>query len=165
MSVKRGRGRPRKNETQKVALGDNEAANLSIITTAVSQATRKRPRKASSRSFSSEVGVELNTNTNEDEDSDFVPEIDNTINCQDETKLSRRKKTTSKKGALTPSEVPRTIQRGSTLERKGRVIRALKDLSSARDKLERIYGLNEEKLLRLAKVKEGFESSSFSVFC
>lgn len=162
MSVKRGRGRPRKNETQKIALGDNEAANLSIITTAVSQATRKRPRKTSSKSYPLEVNVELNTNTNEDEDSDFVPEIENTLNCQDETKPSRRKKKTSKKGPLPPSAVPRTIQRGSTLERKGRVIRALKDLSSARDKLERIYGLNEEKLLRLAKVKEGFESC---VFC
>ncbi|CAI4379387.1 CMF_collapsed_G0013370.mRNA.1.CDS.1 [Saccharomyces cerevisiae] len=41
---------------------------------------------------------------------------------------------------------------------KGRPIRLLKDLSSARDKIERIYGLNKEKLLLLAKVKEGFET-------
>ncbi|CAI4038220.1 hypothetical protein SMKI_04G5610 [Saccharomyces mikatae IFO 1815] len=50
---------------------------------------------------------------------------------------------------------------GSSLEQKGRPIRLLKDLSSARDKIERIYGLNKEKLLQLAKVKEGFETSVF----
>ncbi|AJU59565.1 Tfc6p [Saccharomyces cerevisiae YJM195] len=50
---------------------------------------------------------------------------------------------------------------GSSLGQKGRPIRLLKDLSSARDKIERIYGLNKEKLLLLAKVKEGFETSVF----
>ncbi|CAI4058994.1 hypothetical protein SKDZ_04G5600 [Saccharomyces kudriavzevii ZP591] len=52
--------------------------------------------------------------------------------------------------------------RGSSLEQKGRPIRLLKDLSSARDKIERIYGLNTAKLLQLAKVKEGFEASVFN---
>ncbi|AET40263.1 transcription factor TFIIIC subunit TFC6 Ecym_5522 [Eremothecium cymbalariae DBVPG len=42
-----------------------------------------------------------------------------------------------------------------------RVIRAMKDLSSARDKLERIYGTNRQKLLGLAKLKEGFETHVF----
>ncbi|CAI4368810.1 BBM_1a_G0011960.mRNA.1.CDS.1 [Saccharomyces cerevisiae] len=51
---------------------------------------------------------------------------------------------------------------GSSLGQKGRPIRLLKDLSSARDKIERIYGLNKEKLLLLAKVKEGFETSVFN---
>lgn len=44
---------------------------------------------------------------------------------------------------------------------KNRIIRALKELSSTRDKLERIYGLNKDKLLQLAKIKEGFESNLF----
>lgn len=49
----------------------------------------------------------------------------------------------------------------STLQQKGRIIRSLKDLSSARDKIERIYGLNRDKLLGLAKIKEGFEACLF----
>ncbi|SCU85277.1 LAFA_0D14818g1_1 [Lachancea sp. 'fantastica'] len=49
----------------------------------------------------------------------------------------------------------------SKLDNKRRVIRALKDLTSARDKIERIYGLNNQKLLGLAKVKEGFETGPF----
>ncbi|SCU79787.1 LADA_0B03158g1_1 [Lachancea dasiensis] len=49
----------------------------------------------------------------------------------------------------------------SKLDNKRRVIRALKDLTSARDKIERIYGLNPEKLLKLAKVKEAFETGPF----
>ncbi|SCU85769.1 LAME_0D02696g1_1 [Lachancea meyersii CBS 8951] len=49
----------------------------------------------------------------------------------------------------------------SKLDNKRRVIRALKDLTSARDKIERIYGLNTQKLLGLAKVKECFETGSF----
>ncbi|SCV06120.1 LANO_0H22540g1_1 [Lachancea nothofagi CBS 11611] len=49
----------------------------------------------------------------------------------------------------------------SKLDNKRRVIRALKDLTSARDKIERIYGLNPQKLLGLAKVKEGFETGPF----
>lgn len=44
---------------------------------------------------------------------------------------------------------------------KNRIIRALKELSGARDKVERIYGLNKDKLLQLAKIKEGFESNLF----
>ncbi|AGO12589.1 AaceriAER249Cp [[Ashbya] aceris (nom. inval.)] len=47
--------------------------------------------------------------------------------------------------------------------RKGtRVIRAMKDLSAAQDKLERIYGRNRKKLLGLAKWKEGFETNVFN---
>ncbi|CEP60670.1 transcription factor TFIIIC subunit TFC6 LALA0_S01e16292g [Lachancea lanzarotensis] len=49
----------------------------------------------------------------------------------------------------------------SKLDNKRRVVRALKDLTSARDKIERIYGLNTQKLLGLAKVKEGFETGPF----
>lgn len=57
---------------------------------------------------------------------------------------------------------PSTNSSVSTLGKKGRIIRALKDLSSARDKVERLYGLNREKLLRLAKIKEGYETSLFN---
>ncbi|AMD22833.1 HHR064Cp [Eremothecium sinecaudum] len=42
-----------------------------------------------------------------------------------------------------------------------RIIRAMKDLSSAQDKLVRIYGNNREKLLGLAKLKEAFETHVF----
>lgn len=42
-----------------------------------------------------------------------------------------------------------------------RLIRALKDLSSAKDKICRIYGADEDRLLELAKIKEGFEGYMF----
>ncbi|CCK69601.1 transcription factor TFIIIC subunit TFC6 KNAG_0C05000 [Huiozyma naganishii CBS 8797] len=42
-----------------------------------------------------------------------------------------------------------------------RTIRNLRELSSVRDKLEKVYGTNEQKLLQLAKVKEGFETHLF----
>ncbi|CAI4057388.1 hypothetical protein SUVZ_02G4730 [Saccharomyces uvarum] len=70
------------------------------------------------------------------------------------------KKTYAKKSSA--NKVPKKKRsHGSSLEQKGRPIRLLKDLSSARDKIERIYGLNKAKLLQLAKVKEGFEASIF----
>lgn len=162
MSVKRGRGRPRKNARPKIELLDNETTNLSLITTAVSQATRKRPRKGTSKEFISGANLESNEDFDEEEDSEFIPEVEPALNEEGKIKPSRRRKTTLKKNKISPTDGSKTVQRGSTLELKGRIIRALKDLSSARDKLERIYGLNEEKLLRLAKVKEGFETC---VFC
>ncbi|SCU93201.1 LAMI_0E13564g1_1 [Lachancea mirantina] len=54
--------------------------------------------------------------------------------------------------ALTPT---------SQLDSKRKLVRGLKDLTAARDKIERIYGLDEKKLLGLAKVKEGFEGGPF----
>ncbi|CCD23591.1 transcription factor TFIIIC subunit TFC6 NDAI_0B05580 [Naumovozyma dairenensis CBS 421] len=58
----------------------------------------------------------------------------------------------SQSGSATPT---------SKLSQKGRYVRALKDLSSARDKLERLYGINRDKLLGLAQLKDGFEESVF----
>ncbi|EJS42230.1 tfc6p [Saccharomyces arboricola H-6] len=75
-----------------------------------------------------------------------------------------QRKTAPKKHAkksLAKSMPIKRRSQGSSLEQKGRPIRLLKDLSSARDKIERIYGLNKAKLLLLAKVKEGFEASVF----
>lgn len=68
--------------------------------------------------------------------------------------IKRRKK------ATTISRSPSTAS-VSTLGKKGRIVRALKDLSAARDKIERLYGLNSDKLLRLAQIKQGFQASLF----
>ncbi|CAR28688.1 ZYRO0F09746p [Zygosaccharomyces rouxii] len=170
-AMKRGRGRPRKNEskaneTPKVSSkssenddnnnGNND--NIGIIKSAVVEATRRRPRRTAARKVTpdpeAELGVQLDK---EDEDEEFVPEVD----VDEETqKPDKRRKTRSPKTSIEINS-SKVQQRGSNLERKGKIIRALKDLSSARDKIERIYGLNEHKLLRLAKVKEGFEPYLF----
>lgn len=97
----------------------------------------------------------------EDGDDDFIPGLDELVVEVDEPEnVNKGRKTQRNKRAKTNNSRANTP--GSTLEEKGRVIRALKDLSSARDKIERIYGLNKGKLLNLAKVKEGFETC---VFC
>lgn len=65
------------------------------------------------------------------------------------------------KKAASVNEEIKALTPTSKLDNKHRIIRGLKDLTSARDKIERIYGLNEQKLLGLAKVKEGFEAGPF----
>ncbi|CUS21804.1 LAQU0S04e01156g1_1 [Lachancea quebecensis] len=65
-----------------------------------------------------------------------------------------------KKAASIDEEI-KALTPTSKLDNKHRIIRGLKDLTSARDKIERIYGLNEQKLVGLAKVKEGFEAGPF----
>ncbi|GAV55095.1 hypothetical protein ZYGR_0AS04180 [Zygosaccharomyces rouxii] len=168
-TVKRGRGRPRKNEsrgieTPKVGSKSSEhtdnanSENIGVIKSAVVEATRRRPRRSAAKKVipdpEAELGVQFD---NEDDDEEFVPELD-----ADEEKQNpdKRRKTKSSKMSVEINS-SKVQQRGSNLERKGKVVRALKDLSSARDKIERIYGLNETKLLRLAKVKEGFEPHLF----
>ncbi|GCE98877.1 hypothetical protein ZYGM_001522 [Zygosaccharomyces mellis] len=168
-TVKRGRGRPRKNEakgteTAKISSNSSENAdhdnndNMGLIKSAVVEATRRRPRRTATKSITPEPDAELGIQLDKDEeDEEFVPELDA---GEEKQKPEKRKKTKSSKTSVEINS-SKVQQRGSNLERKGKVIRALKDLSSARDKIERIYGLNENKLLRLAKVKEGFEPYLF----
>ena len=153
--AKRRRGRPRKNDLSKLD------ANLDIIASAVDQATfdarsSRMPRKVPVGDGNDEI---IDTTNGDDED--FIPELDDLVVELDEAEnIVKGKKKQKVKRPRTSSSRGNTP--GSTLEDKGRVIRALKDLSSARDKIERLYGLNQEKLLNLAKVKEGFETC---VFC
>lgn len=188
MTIKRGRGRPRKNqsrgnETPKVNSklsenadsndhndnndhndenndNDNDAdngSNLGIIKSAVAQATRRKTRRAVTRKATPEPDFKPQQDEEEEEDEEFVPEVEDFE--EEKQEPDKRRKTKSS----TPVEIDSfgLKQRGSNLERKGKVVRALKDLSSTRDKIERIYGLYEHKLLQLAKVKEGFEQCLF----
>lgn len=169
MSVRRGRGRPKKTITRSVELVDADA-DLSIITTAVAQVTRKRAsRRATSGntdSGSNDSGRPDPEALDGESDNDFVPEdfdeieidLDDDAETGDLENGPKKSKAKAKKKIKLSG--PGTGS-GSRLEKKGRVIRALKDLSSARDKIERLYGLNQEKLLTLAKVKEAFETCIF----
>lgn len=160
MPVKRPRGRPRKSDYPKIATASDENTDLSIITSAVDQVTTKHTVSGTNNDA-------LKTAVLHEDDEDFVPEEydDIVVELEDADKdgtISKPKKKKQAKRIKIKEKVSRSGTPSSTLERKGRVIRALKDLSSARDKIERIYGLNQNKLLKLAKVKEGFETC---VFC
>ncbi|CCF58546.1 hypothetical protein KAFR_0E03950 [Kazachstania africana CBS 2517] len=101
-----------------------------------------------------------------DAEVDFNDDIDIELeNDEEEPKYLKNKTRKTKKARANAKK--ESTSKGSSpgiskLSSKNRTIRSLKDLSSARDKIERIYGLNREKLLRLAKVKEGFETCLFS---
>lgn len=80
-------------------------------------------------------------------------------------KRGRKSKSTTKdspvkKRKSTP-KLNSTPRQKSILVAKNRIVRQLKDLSGARDKVERLYGINSERLLPLAKIKEGFEQHLF----
>ncbi|KAL3235087.1 Transcription factor tau 91 kDa subunit [Nakaseomyces bracarensis] len=154
---KRGRGRPRKAaDANSTNNGNGNAKTGSTMTDVTndgdgiaaaalkelgeSRKTRGRPKKKV--------------------DDDFVPgevaeEVDDSVIDEELMRKPKRNKISTKSG-----EKKRVL---STLEQKGRIIRSLKDLSSARDKIERVYGLNRERLLELAKIKEGFEACLFDV--
>lgn len=152
--VKRRRGRPRKNSLPKL----DPAANLDIIASAVDQATYNDRSIRTAGKIEISNGNEGIIEPTNGEDEDFIPELDDLV-----VELGEPVKSTKKQRIKRPrTSNSRGNTPGSTLEDKGRVIRALKDLSSARHKIERIYGLNQRKLLNLAKVKEGFETC---VFC
>ncbi|QLQ80734.1 hypothetical protein HG537_0E00870 [Torulaspora globosa] len=150
--VKRRRGRPRKNEITKVD------PSITAIASAVDSATLKnRPARTTKKLENDDIYVE----TNEEGDDDYIPGFEDLVVELDEPEIAHKARK-SHGYKRTKTNGSRSNTPSSTLEEKGRVVRALKDLSSARDKIERIYGLNKQKLLNLAKVKEGFETC---VFC
>ena len=91
---------------------------------------------------------------------------DSSKTLSSKSKVPKTKAKGAKRGRK-PKKVPsveadaKALTPTSKLDHKRRIIRGLKDLTSARDKIERIYGLNEQKLLGLAKVKEAFEGGPF----
>lgn len=155
--IKRGRGRPRKNDLSRL----DASASLDIIASAVDQVNYNDRASRAARKAHGRIINDGVIDTAHDDDQDFIAELHDLVADPDEpeplVKKSRKQRVKRPKTSDSRGNTP-----GSTLEDKGRVIRALKDLSSARDKIERLYGLNQEKLLKLAKVKEGFETC---VFC
>lgn len=142
---KKGRGRPRKLATD--ANGIAAAALKELGESGTRKERRGRPRK-------NKVAQSMAT-----KDDEFVPaesgEEDEDIGDSVIDEELMRK---PKKSKITNIGKKPVV---STLERKCRIIRSSKDLSSARDKIERIYGLNKDKLLGLAKIKQGFEACMF----
>ncbi|CCH58447.1 hypothetical protein TBLA_0A06550 [Henningerozyma blattae CBS 6284] len=108
--------------------------------------------------YTNELGDDANYDDN-DIQTEKKPKRKNASTKEKSTSAKRPYKKRTKK-EIAPTPIPISTP-DSTLEKKGRIIRALKDLSSARDKIERMYGLNRDKLLNLAKIKEGFETSLF----
>ncbi|QLG72051.1 hypothetical protein HG535_0C04050 [Zygotorulaspora mrakii] len=174
MVVKRGRGRPRKVDvsgTDVHANIDPEESNLSIIATAVNEMARKRPtRRAASNGISHKSDDDddyISIDVAEEGDNDFVPNELIAIDEEDEKNevmddSGPKRKTRGKQSCRNKSTIASSnSSTSSRLEKKRRKIRYLKDLSAARDKIERIYGINKQKLLSLAKVKEAFETCVF----
>ncbi|KAG0664566.1 hypothetical protein C6P45_000557 [Maudiozyma exigua] len=103
----------------------------------------------------------------EDEDNvaDELGEYDIPIEVDEEEDSFEEEKRPKKKARRnTSKKTTNTIRKPAKAKspaKKDRLVRALKDLSSARDKICRIYGSNEDRLLELAKIKEGFEEYMF----
>ena len=101
-------------------------------------------------------GLKLDQNNNANVDDNFV---ENERTTKVRMKRGRKPKNTTK---TNQSKKQKSVSKKKSIYvTKNRIIRALKELSGARDKVERIYGLNKDKLLQLAKIKEGFESNLF----
>lgn len=99
-----------------------------------------------------------NTETSMEPSDDFIEET------EPKFKKKRGGKSPSgrvpKKSKSTPKPKPAPKIK-SILAVKKRLIRTLKDVGAARDKIERLYGSEPDVLLSLAKIKEGFERHLF----
>lgn len=139
---------------------------------------KKRKSRSSDDDDAEFILVESGSDHESDDDDDMM--IDNTLKedlklgqgndsdtgfVEDEKTTKTRKKRGRKPKShnkASPSKRQKPVsKKKSIFETKNKIIRALKDISGARDKVERIYGLNKDKLLQLAKIKEGFESHLF----
>lgn len=188
MAPKRGRGRPKKLGVQTTTLDSfssitapttPEAAAAAIAVLGEGDATRSHLKRFASRKANENLAQLIDPSVVQvDEDDEFIPEDQPEEDGYEEegfiaaegeaTPKVKKARTTgnSKRGRKPKHKVSldeeiRAMTPTSKLDNKRRIIRGLKDLTSARDKIERIYGLNENKLLGLAKVKEGFETSVF----
>lgn len=167
--IKRGRGRPRKIRNDEVLSQQEMPVKRS------KRASSKRARQAVMQLVKNDEDL-LKSEENDDdfvmplggepeeeplEEAEELAEVNNT---KTKRRIKRSKTESDDLGIelSTENTTDKTVKRSmSKLESKGRIIRSLKDLSSARDKIERLYGLNREKLLQLAKVKLGYQTSLF----
>ncbi|OXB45379.1 hypothetical protein B1J92_A02695g [Nakaseomyces glabratus] len=151
----RRRGRPRKVvEAAAVApIDDAAAAGAAAVDDAVIDAKLKDDDGDEEYVHQEDDGDDADDADDGDDGDDYV-DGDDAIDVEFQPRAKKQKKVRilSKKRGI-----------ASTLLQKGRIIRTLKDLSSARDKIERIYGLDRAKLLKLAMVKECFENDLFNV--
>ncbi|EDO18118.1 hypothetical protein Kpol_1031p22 [Vanderwaltozyma polyspora DSM 70294] len=175
MPVKRGRGRPKKSENDQIADPTVTQDITTLVTTAVKEATRKRARKTKVKKVELEVtqltdSDGLAKNTQEELDPNFIVdtavEVDNDfedleIELEDVEDSTVSKKTTKKARQKVTKKSNSKASTPGPQEKKVRIFRFLKDMSSARDKIARLYGSNEGKLLDLAKIKGGFEDCVF----
>lgn len=172
--------------TPKKTSPEESAASLAVLNAKYARARPKRSAsKKASQAFADMIDPSVVQVDDEDDDFDPAKEVeiedddmlehqvtveDSDIVEQDPNRKSsspKKAKAVGKRGrkrknATEYDEDAKSTFPTSKLDNKRRIIRGLKDLTSARDKIERIYGLNEEKLLGLAKVKESFEVGPFN---
>lgn len=73
---------------------------------------------------------------------------------------SKKRATESKKSS--PKKASQKVSKKTPISSlSSKIVRGFKDLTSAKDKIMRMYGIDRDKLLPIAKVKEGFESYLF----
>ena len=111
--------------------------------------------------YKDDQSFENEDNMADELDEDVIPievEEDDDDSFEEEKRPKKKaRKATTKKTAKT---VKKPTKAKSPVK-KIRLVRALKDLSCAKDKICRIYGTDEDRLLELAKIKEGFEDYMF----
>lgn len=174
---KRRRGRPRKASAQNKNVSeeplDFEDGTYDVAASAVKAISQVNNTNGNDPDFMDDIAP----NADEDDEDDF--QIDDDIDNDDDDddgvipveveddeedyvppKQITGKRKYTKKAATNVAKKPRSAV-PKLLQSKNRIVRFIKDLSSAKDKIARIYGTNEERLLELAKTKEGYESYMF----
>lgn len=156
---KRGKGRPRKVSSQNKTISDVtlpiEGNPFDVATSALEVL---RETEGTEESDFSEP--EANADDNDDDfEADESDDIQIEVDDNDSLEVQAPKKKVRKIKTEKVSKIGNG--KSKTSVNKNKTIRSLKDLSSAKDKILRLYGSNEKRLLELAKIKEGYESFLF----
>ena len=173
---KRRRGRPRKASAQNKNVSeepiDFESSTYDVAASAVNALRQVEHTSGDDPDFMEEVAgngeeddddefqIDEIIEDDEEEDNDIPVEVDDEEEDYAPAKRTTTKRKYTKRGTANVAKKPKNAVPRS-LKSKSRIVRFLKDLSSAKDKIARIYGMNEERLLELAKIKEGYESYLF----
>ncbi|SMN19680.1 similar to Saccharomyces cerevisiae YDR362C TFC6 One of six subunits of RNA polymerase III transcription initiation factor complex (TFIIIC) [Maudiozyma saulgeensis] len=167
---KRRRGRPRKSSSQNKILAEQQSnyddETFDVAASAV-KALQAVETVDGDPDFMENM-IESDGDNDDDEnfqDNGPASEEDENMPIEvDDDNESLVEKKPKRKVRKIKTETPKRLKRVTkvkTTVNKNRIIRGLKDLSAAKDKINRIYGSNETRLLELAKVKEGFEAYLF----
>ena len=158
MPVKRARGRPKKSEALSEANEDDITCLVNSAVNEVAHVSTGKSKPKNGMNSPNQVS-EVDDAENLEITLEEVNESDATPKKRKVYMLKKRKVYMSKKyhEKIKATKLANNVYEG----KKARIIRSLKDLSSAKEKIVRLYGSNEDKLLELAKIKEGFETSLF----
>jgi len=167
---KRRRGRPRKSSSQNKILAEQHSnyddETFDVATSAV-KALQAVERVTEDPDFMENMIENVGDNDDEEFQDNGIPSEDDDADTpleeadDDETFEEEKPKRKVRKVKTETVTTLKKVTKTKTPINKNRIIRALKDLSAAKDKISRIYGTNETRLLELAKIKEGFEAYLF----